>query len=163
MDDQPSQEQFENELFYYREQLDPDRTVWLEDESVRIGRLFIPAPLFARMEQAPVILVSSATENRIQRLVRDYSMANPEALSLIFTGLKKRLGEERMQEALKFVSAGNYSEAAKIALHHYDKVYARQLLEKKERVICSYNLDNKDLTGNVLELINLRSTINFSI
>jgi tRNA 2-selenouridine synthase len=162
MQNQPTQEQFENELFNFWRALKPDRPVWLEDESVRIGRLFIPTPLYNRMQQAPVIQVTSSLENRIQRLIRDYSMASPEVLTAIFTGLKKRLGEERMLEALELVNLSDYGGAARIALHHYDKVYSRQLSEKKSRLVHNLDLDNKDLTNSVLELIRLSNTINFS-
>jgi tRNA 2-selenouridine synthase len=163
MGNQPTQEQFENELFKAWVALKPDKPVWLEDESVRIGRLFVPTPLYTRMQQAPVILVTSSLENRIRRLIRDYSIASPEVLTAIFTGLKKRLGEERMLEALEMVKSAQYAVAARIALHHYDKVYARQLGEKNNRLVHNLDLDNKNLTNNALELVRLRDTINFSV
>ena len=42
--EQPTVEQFENDLFQALRMLDPQRRVWIENESRSIGRVYTPAP-----------------------------------------------------------------------------------------------------------------------
>ncbi len=44
--EQPGIEQFENNLFWYWKDLDYSRTIWIEDESHRIGLVNIPMNFF---------------------------------------------------------------------------------------------------------------------
>jgi len=52
---QPSQEQFENDLFLELKKTDPRKPLWLEDESQRIGNLNIPNALWNQMRNARVV------------------------------------------------------------------------------------------------------------
>lgn len=50
--DQPTQQQFENDLALQWRALAPHRPVWIEDESRRIGDVGVPGALFNQMQQA---------------------------------------------------------------------------------------------------------------
>ncbi len=50
--EQPSNEQFENALAGQLQQIDPERIVWVEDESRMVGRVFLRDEWFGQMQQA---------------------------------------------------------------------------------------------------------------
>lgn len=158
---QPSQEQFENNLFEFIRTLKPNTPVWIENESITIGKLFIPRGLFDQMQQAPMIYVTRPFEDRLHRLVDEYAVADKETLVRIFSGLEKRLGSEHCNKAIEAVRAGNYVQAAEIALHYYDKVYTRQIAKKPSNIIKKIILDN-NLENNIKKLITLRKELIFS-
>lgn len=151
---QPTQEQFENNLFEAFRRLTPDRPIWIENESITIGKLFIPRSLFDQMQKAPVICISRPFAERLERLVREYAITDNETLIAVFRGLMRRLGSEKCLQAIAAVQEGKYEEAAEIALHYYDKVYARQLDKKPQQIIKTFYVNNL-LNINILELITL--------
>ena len=61
---QPSQKHFETRIAAVLETLDLSRPLYVEGESIRIGRLSLPLPLVARMRAAPRIEVSATPEAR---------------------------------------------------------------------------------------------------
>ncbi len=129
MDEQPSVEQFENNLFEVL-RLIPDNTrIWIEDESRSIGRNFIPPPFYRLMHEAPLIVLSTSMQQRVDRLVNDYGKFDPEELTAAFLRIQKRLGGKATQDAVSAVNAGNLHAAAEIALYYYDKAYNHTLAE----------------------------------
>ncbi|MCC7464910.1 MAG: tRNA 2-selenouridine(34) synthase MnmH, partial [Saprospiraceae bacterium] len=63
---QPTVEQFENELFHTQKALDPDRRVWIENESKSIGRVFIPLDFWTKMKAAPLVNIEIPFDTRLQ-------------------------------------------------------------------------------------------------
>src|SRR5581483_3602800 len=49
---QPTQEQFENNLATSLSKHDPEKIIWIEDESQNIGSRLIPKPLWVRIRDA---------------------------------------------------------------------------------------------------------------
>lgn len=132
MPEQPSNEQFENELATQWAALDPARLVWLEDESRNVGRCFLPERFWAHMSAAPVLVVKVSDERRIEHLVKIYGAAPHDALVQCFEGISRRLGGERTREALKALEQGELHEAARLALSYYDKTYLYGLHKRPE-------------------------------
>ncbi|MGB9747257.1 MAG: tRNA 2-selenouridine(34) synthase MnmH [Bacteroidales bacterium] len=159
--DQPTQEQFENNLFEVFRTLSQDKPVWIENESITIGKLFIPRSLFEQMEKSPVVCINRPFPERLERLVREYAISDRETLTEIFRGLVRRLGSEKCQRAIEAVQEGKYDTAAEIALHYYDKVYGRQLEKKQPQIAKIFHI-NKSLNINIQELITLGKELIFS-
>jgi len=124
---QTSQEQFENNLAEKWKKLDPGRTIWMEDESINIGKIQIPRPIFTQMEEAPIIVMETDRNTRIDRLVRDYQSATKEELITVFNRIRKRIGMRNSQLAIDALERNELQIAAAIALEYYDKVYAEKL------------------------------------
>ncbi len=55
---QPSNEQFENDLFHHLQAFKPDSLIWLEDESRQIGTVFLPETFYLAMVSSPLIQIS---------------------------------------------------------------------------------------------------------
>ncbi len=127
---QPSNEQFENELAVQWAQCDPQRVVWLEAESKRVGRCRIPEALFQQMMQAPVLEVVRSRDERLALLVDMYGTATTEDLILATERIRKRLGGLRTQQAVELLGDRRLSEACDVMLHYYDKTYTYDLQQR---------------------------------
>jgi len=159
--DQPTQEQFENNLFEVFRTLKHEKPVWIENESITIGKLFVPRNMFEQMEKAPMVCINRPFSERLERLVREYGITDHETLTAVFRGLVKRLGSEKCQQAIQAVQERKYEKAAEIALHYYDKVYSRQLHKKQQQIIKTFYTDNFQYI-NIQELITLGKKLIFS-
>lgn len=120
---QPSVEQFENELFECVLHQDSSRRTWVENESRSIGRVFIPAGFWEKMRTAPLVVVDIPEALRIQNLLLEYAQANPAELESAFRKIASKLGGLSLRTALEALGSGNLAEAARIALVYYDKTY----------------------------------------
>lgn len=121
---QPTTEEFINRLHHRMRELNPERIVWCEGESMLIGHLFIPQMLFDRMKHSHTILLELPIELRVKRLVAEYGSFPTEAMEEAFRKISKRLGTDRTEAAIEALRGGDTAAAARIALHYYDKGYA---------------------------------------
>jgi tRNA 2-selenouridine synthase len=131
-DDQPSVEQFENNLFEAFSKIDTTKHFWVEDESKSIGRVYVPQFFWATMRKMPVIFLQRPIELRIKHLVKGYACYSSSELGESFEKIQKRLGGQHLKSALQFLEEKNYAGAARIALKYYDKAYANALNNRRE-------------------------------
>ncbi len=127
---QPSVEQFQNELFDRLRRLDPQRPVWLENESRAIGRVYIPESFWQRMADAPLLHLEIPLERRVRRLVDDYARFSRAELAASFEKIEKRLGGQHLKAALEALDRDDFAGAAAIALRYYDKAYNHTLTRR---------------------------------
>lgn len=128
---QPSSEHFANLLFNEMVKTDPDRRLFLEDESLNIGAVFMPDKIYAKIRESKVITVMSSVKARMPRLLEEYGTMPPEQLSESVKKIGKRLGGEKTIEALEAIKGGNMERAIEIVLEYYDKSY-RYGLSKRD-------------------------------
>jgi len=126
--DQPSGEQFFNEIYFALAQMDLTKPIWVEAESRQIGKLPIPEALWHKMQVAPRIDLEVPRNHRVRMLVDEYAKAAVADLLTAFDKIRKRLGDLHYRQAVEALRRGDYHRAAHIALHYYDKTYtyARQ-------------------------------------
>lgn len=133
---QPTTEHFENLLFDALSQLDPNQPVWVEDESIGIGRIFVPKPFHDQMKMAPVWVIEIPRALRIDRLVREYALPQVKSeLAAALERIKKRLGDLQYRQALKALEQEDFATGAEIALHYYDRAYAKSLDQRPNHSI----------------------------
>ena len=121
--EQPTVEQFENDLFEKMLELDPKKRVWIENESQSVGRVFVPQAFWLQMKEAPLYNVEVPFEKRIQNLVDDYAGISNTALEEAFRKIERKLGGQHLKAALEALGQGDPATAASIALKYYDKTY----------------------------------------
>ncbi|MEZ4599730.1 MAG: tRNA 2-selenouridine(34) synthase MnmH [Syntrophotaleaceae bacterium] len=121
--EQPSSEQVENEVFAVLRTFDPSRTIWVEDESRRIGRVLVNELLFRQMRGATVIRIHVPREIRVERLCREYGREPRARLAAAVGNIGKRLGGENAARVLQAIEEGDYRQAAQTILEYYDKTY----------------------------------------
>jgi len=131
--EQPSTEQFENDLGHEIQGLDPGRVTWIEDESRNVGKCVLPVELYSRMKEAALVFLDIPVEQRAKHLVGDYARYKQEDLKACVMKIEKRLGGERTREALEAIERGDFFQTAMLTLHYYDKAYMYSLEKNHER------------------------------
>jgi tRNA 2-selenouridine synthase len=132
---QPSQEQFENELAIKTLNVNPNLPLWLEDESRLIGQKIIPNGLWEQMLKAKVIYVSLPFSERVKYLVKEYGQFPKEQLEKSILKISKRLGSEQTKKCIDALNENDLNTTCEICLNYYDKTYNYGLLKReKEKV-----------------------------
>jgi tRNA 2-selenouridine synthase len=142
--EQPTSEQFENELAGQWIDFDGDDPVWVEDESLNIGKIVIPEPLFLKIQQSPLYLLETAYESRVERLAEEYGAYDFSILEELILRIGRRMGGDQARNAISALNMGDVRNAIRIVLSYYDKAYRYTLenrLRSPERVIDSREFD----------------------
>jgi tRNA 2-selenouridine synthase len=143
--DQPTTEQFENDLAAQWLAFDPQKPVWVEDESRNIGKVIIPEPVFFKMIAAPLVFIDIPFEIRVKRLSEEYgNFASGDLVELI-RKIGRRMGGDKANAAIHALEQGNISEAVAIVLHYYDKSYRYGLSKREKSKIHLIEVESDDL------------------
>ncbi len=138
--EQPTTEQFENDLASQWIDFGGDEPVWVEDESLNIGKVIIPEPFFSKMQKAPLYLLETLYDIRVDRLVEEYGGYDISILGELILRIGRRMGGDQARSAVSALESGDIRQAVGIVLSYYDRTY-RYTLEKSiktpERVIDS--------------------------
>ena len=142
---QPSTEHFENLMAEELKKFDPQRPIWMEDESKTIGKVFIDLQLWKHMCTAPLFVIELPVEVRLKRLVKDYGENHLEGLEQSITNIQKRLGNEQWKLAIDALREKDFAGAAKITLQYYDKAYDKGILMKEGREVFRFAFEEDDI------------------
>ncbi|MCP9927603.1 tRNA 2-selenouridine(34) synthase MnmH [Cyanobium sp. CH-040] len=124
---QPSSEHYENRLALALRGLEGAPEIWLEAESVQVGRCRIPAGLWRQMKAAPALAVQRPLEHRLAQLVRIYGVQDPQELAEATRRIARRLGPQRTAAALEAIAARDWTAACRQMLDYYDRCYDHDL------------------------------------
>lgn len=123
---QPSQEMFENKLAAALFAIKDNATsIWVEDESQRIGTVIVPTAFFQQMRNSVCYFLTIPFEERLQFILLHYGNFDKEALSNATLRIQKRLGGLETKNTIAFINEGNMEAAFKILLQYYDKWYKK--------------------------------------
>jgi tRNA 2-selenouridine synthase len=123
---QPSQEMFENLLAEKLLEVNKkQKSIWIEDESQRIGTVLIPTPLFHLMRNSTCYFMTIPFEQRLNFIVEGYGSFDQKSLIEATMRIQKRLGGLETKTAVDFITAGALKEAFSILLKYYDKWYEK--------------------------------------
>ena len=152
LSDQPTQEQFENELAMGLQKLDWSKPIWMEDESRLIGRCHLPLALFQCMQQAPLLFLQCSLKQRLENLLQQYGEAPKEQLLGATRRIAKRLGSQRVKEAEQLFEKGRIEEAFEQLLSYYDKTYQHQLSKRQSiYTLTETETSNPNDCANILQ------------
>ncbi|MEH6627709.1 MAG: tRNA 2-selenouridine(34) synthase MnmH [Motiliproteus sp.] len=165
---QPSQINFENNLAIRLLKLQQTQGIlMLEDESINIGSAHIPAALFDRMKESPLVVLDEPMEVRVDTVIEDYVVGlsgeylqefgdqgfdrYADYMLAAMDRIRKRLGAERHQQirgvlaqALDIQKDTGDVEAHRswiqlLLEQYYDSMYDYQLSKKLDRVVFNGN------------------------
>ena len=77
--------------------LDPAKRIWIEDESLAVGKIFVPHDLWKQLSMGPVVELAVNKEVRIERLVNEYGGADQNEFLDAMTRITKKLGGQTLQ------------------------------------------------------------------
>lgn len=150
---QPTTEQFQNDLFEVINTLDVTKPIWIEDESIAIGKIFLPKDLWTTMRSAPVVVVNVPRQVRVQRLVAEYGTIPADIFHEALTGITKRLGGQNYKTARDLLYQGDMAGSIDVILNYYDKAYGNSMNGKKDRILLTTDWNGAEIGGFAGELI----------
>lgn len=133
--EQPTQEQFENSLFETLNRFDPNKPIYTEDESRKIGRVVLPLKVYEAVRNAPLTFLDYSFEKRLHHILEIYGRFNPKELIPPTEKLRKRMGDKENREAIAHLEQGEIESWASLVLRHYDKQYTYSMsLKDKSKI-----------------------------
>ena len=132
---QPSQEMFENKLaveLYQTKKLFDGKSVWIEDESQRIGSVNVPQDFWLLMIKSAVTFIDIPFDERLKYLVHTYGQLNKTELREAIIRIQKRLGGLETKNAVEEIDNNNIAGCFSILLKYYDKHYQKGLDKRAE-------------------------------
>lgn len=132
---QPSQEMFENKLaiaIKIEKEKYPDKKIWLEDESQRIGTVNIPQNMWVHMRKCEIVFLDIPFSSRLNYLVKTYGILDWVALRDAIVRIQKRLGGLETKTAIAVLEEKNMHECFNVLLKYYDKQYGKGLQNREE-------------------------------
>lgn len=152
---QPTTEQFENDLYSQIRKFNLEKTIWLEDESKTIGSVHIPDEIFNKMREAPVVQIEVPLNERIKRLVHDYAEFPKQELIYSLEKIKKRFGNQNFQPAYEAILSESFESAAALILEYYDKTYLYGLSKRNPESITQVSLESIEPMQNAKKILHI--------
>ena len=152
MEEQPSNEQFENKIAEKLNSFNNSNNIFLEAESANIGKCKIPHELFNQMKTSRRIEILRSESNRLDELIDTYSVFKKQDLHESVLRIKKRLGPQRTKIALESINNEKWDEVCRSVLDYYDRCYEYEKVGKDNITIL--DLTDKKYDERIIELIN---------
>ena len=121
--EQPTNEQFENNLAEKWLSLNQEMPVWIEDESRNVGKVIIPDGIFEKMNSSTIVFIDVPFEERVKRLTGEYGAFDRDDLVSILQKISKRIGGDTAKSAIESLHSGEVRNAVAAVLRYYDKTY----------------------------------------
>lgn len=125
---QPTQKWFDSALLVALQKFDPDRPVYVEAESGKIGLIALPKTLSKAMHQSACILMDVPLETRVAGLLVDYRhyVDDPESFIAQLQSLHQFHGAKQLDRWSTLIRASDFSTmVAELLTLHYDPSYFR--------------------------------------
>ncbi len=157
--DQPSVEQFENNLAVELSAVDPSQKIWVEDEGNRIGRVTVPVEFYDQYRNAPAIFMDVPRSKRVVLLAGVYGDLSPEEIEGSIENIRKRLGGQNVNEAIRLFRAGDILACTDLLLEYYDRAYRMSLGKMPRTMTHEVEVPDPAEIGTAERLIQLADQI----
>ncbi len=127
---QPSQKMFESRLWDVLRRLSPERVVYVESESKKIGDVRVPDKLMERIRASGCVRVDTATAERVALLIEDYPhlVDDTGLLATQLGHLVQLHGHEKINRWTQMARDGHTAAMVEALLvEHYDPSYLRSI------------------------------------
>jgi tRNA 2-selenouridine synthase len=151
---QPTTQQFQNDVLAAMLAFDLDKPIWIESESLTIGRVYLPEELWKQMNEATVMALDVPREFRIAHIVEQYGAFNTEELSSKIRQLQQNMGGSDVKITIDLVEQSDLHAAVDILLKYYDQSYAHSASKHKVNKPIVVNLPTQDPKQSAQVLIN---------
>ena len=144
---QPSQKMFESRLLYLMRKFDPEKVVFTESESKKIGEIQLPDSLIAKMWQSSCILLKTEKKARIKLLRSEYKnlIKRPETLKASIEPLAKNQGKKIYEKWLELIKDQDWTSFVdELLTVHYDPSYQKSINKHYEHLSEGFVLNISD-------------------
>lgn len=150
---QPSTEQFENNLFWQMKELDLNSPIWLEDESRNIGSVYLPQSLFAQMRNQHMYFLNIPRFERAKYLASTYGKYSDVDLERGIRKIEQRLGGLYTNQAIEALANKDYIRTAQITLSYYDKLYMKGMQRRDLQLVTELELNDTEINKNINTIV----------
>ena len=147
-------EHFENLLALKYFGCKNDRVTWIENDCRSVGSNVIPMGLYEQMRMAMVAEISLDHQIRKKRILNEYGSFPKEVLAENTRKVAKRLGGQRLKEALHCLEQNNMEGWVEIMLHYYDDTYAYSNAQRNKSEIISISLPDDSMQEQAIHVLN---------
>lgn len=123
---QPSQKRFDTLVWDALRRLDPQRTVWVEAESQKVGNVRVPDSLMSAMRASPCLQLELPEDERVALLLEDYPHLTQDVDHFCsrLDALVALRGHATVKRWKALAQAGDFATVVRELLHaHYDPGY----------------------------------------
>lgn len=156
---QPTQEQFESSLAFALSRLDKNRRIWVEDESLTIGKRSIPNPFWHQIRKAALIEIKIPVIQRTSNLVKEYGRLDKGFLTECTQRIGKRLGPEQTRMAVAAIWEGRMEDFINLVLVYYDKTYKAGLAKRNKENVFPLEIAGTDVPADAKTILNLAENV----
>jgi len=119
--DQPTQEQFENNIFKKLLTMDFSLNILTEYEPNNLGSVHLPDSVYQNIQRGIPIYIYVSKQKRAERLVKEYAAIDDSKLQQGIDLLKHKLGLEMHRELTQQLEVKNYIFVASQLLDYFDQ------------------------------------------
>ena len=141
---------FETRLLATLQRLNPERPVYVEAESRKIGTIQIPNALLETMRTGSCINIEAPLEARVDFLLGDYDyfLRSPDWLNSLLDELRKLQSRETIESWQAYANCAQWRTLVyELLEQHYDPLYLRSQNRNFTGFGASRNLIASDLTA----------------
>ncbi|WP_180683399.1 tRNA 2-selenouridine(34) synthase MnmH [Tepidicella baoligensis] len=143
---QPSQKHFDTLIWHALRGFDPQRVVYVESESKKVGNLRVPDALMDAMRASPCLDLQLADDERVALLMEDYDhfLQDADFFCERLDTLVTLRGRETIESWKHQIRQGRSADVVRALLQvHYDPVYAtsirRNFVQYPQALPCRLN------------------------
>ena len=148
---QPTQKTFESSIWQTLRWFNPDRMVFVESESKKIGNLRVPDALMEKMRASPCLSLTLSRVNRVRLLMEDYAhfVTEPAVLNAQLACLITLHGHEKIARWQAMALAGEMEALVdELLLNHYDPAYGRSIDRNFSQFLQAQHLELTDISDD---------------
>ena len=154
MEEQPTNEQYENLIAEDLSILNKNKFIFVEAESSNIGKNRIPHELFKQMKNSKRIEIIREEKIRIKELINTYSKYQKDDLKESVLKISKRLGPQRTKSAIESIDNEDWENVCKSVLDYYDKCYEHELKEKEDvKILDMKHRSDQEIVNEIIKTI----------
>ena len=152
---QPSQKYFETLIYEKLNSFNSKKNIWVEAESIKVGKLSIPSKIWKNMPLGKNVKVISSLEERVRFILKDYKYFTntPTLMKDALKVLKKIIPKEEFLMIEENLKKKEYFKFVKSLIeYHYDRVYKKTRAENVTNIFNEIYLDK-------INLLNIKKAI----
>lgn len=155
---QPSVEHFENQLFDRISRLDKNERIWVEDESRMIGSIRLPHHFFSQLRSAPAFFMNVSSETRIRLILQEYGDLSRQQLTDAINRITKRLGGQHAKAAIECLENDDVQKSVEILLEYYDRLYLSNRDRMKRKTFIDFDVEDPCADSTTQALIQISNS-----
>jgi len=135
------------------------RPVFIEGESRKVGKVFIPQSLAEAMKYGTLVLLQASFDTRIRRIVEEYKICDEQTLlktDSILQSMQKVLGKKKAEQLRQWLRKGEFENIVHVLLEEYYDPRYEHAMRMNEYAL---KLSAEDLNGAAEKLVQFRNGI----